>query len=267
MAEDLGGAPLTGVGVLVTRPAHQAEPLCRLIEAGGGRAIRFPVLEILDPADRGPLLALIDRLDTFDLAIFISPNAVTKTLNLLLGRRALPAGLRIAAIGRGSARELERAGVRADIVPPRPFNTEALLATPQMQAAAVTGRHVVIFRGDGGRELLGDELSRRGAQVEYAEAYRRGRPDADVGRLLRHWARGELQIVTVTSGEGLRNLFELVGKLGRQWLRRTPLAVVGERTAALARELGCREAVIVAAEASDEALVAAVAEWRCGPRA
>lgn len=256
-------APLAGVGVLVTRPAAQAEPLCRRIEAAGGRAIRFPVLEILDPADRAPLLGVIDRLDTFDLAIFISPNAVTKTLNLLLGRRALPPCLRIAAIGRGSARELTRAGITADIVPPRPYNSEALLASPALQAVA--GQRIVIFRGDGGREVLGDELRRRGAQVEYAEAYRRVRPDTDVGRLQRHWARGELDVVTVTSGEGLRNLFELVGKLGREWLRRTPLVVVSERGAALAHELGCRE-THVAPEASDEGLVAALIDWARGRR-
>ncbi|GBE09920.1 uroporphyrinogen-III synthase [bacterium BMS3Bbin12] len=252
-------APLAGVGILVTRPAHQSEPLCRRIEAAGGCAIRFPVLEILDPADPGPLLSVIERIEEFDLAIFISSNAVTRTLNRLPGRRPLPPTLRIAAIGRGSAKELARAGVPADIVPAPPFNSEALLATEAMQAVA--GRRIVIFRGDGGRELLGDELRRRGARVEYAEAYRRARPDADVGRVLRHWVRGELQIVTVTSSEGLRNLFELTGRLGRQWLCRTPLVTVSERTAALARELGCRESVTVAREASDEALVAAVGEW------
>lgn len=253
---------LAGAGVLVTRPAHQAESLCEHIAAQGGRAIRFPVLEILDPEDRAPLLNVIDRLDQFDLAIFISPNAVIKTMNLILGRRPWPAGLRLAAIGSGSAKELARFGRAPDIQPARRFNSEALLALEEMHAVA--GRRIVIFRGDGGREVLGDELRRRGAQVEYAEAYRRGRPTADVARLMRHWARGEVDIITVTSNTSLRNLFELVGKLGQQWLRRTPLVVVSDRAVALAQELGFRDPPILAEGADDEALVTALIAWARG---
>ena len=76
---------------------------------------------------------------------------------------------------------------------------------------------VVIFRGDGGRELLGDVLSQRGAQIEYAECCRRQKPQADNGKLLYLWARNELHAITVTSSEVLHNLYDLVGKLGQQW--------------------------------------------------
>ena len=251
---------LQGVYVLVTRPAHQAEALCVLIESHGGHALRFPVLEIADPADTGPLHAVIDRLQDYELAIFISANAVNKAMNLVRARRDWPAGLRIAAIGRGSARELERFGHRADLCPPRKFDSEALLALPEMQDVA--GKRIVIFRGDGGREHLADTLTARGARVEYAEAYRRVRPEADTGRLLRHWARGELDVITVTSSEGLHNLYDMVGKLGRQWLRKTPLVVASERMVPLARELGFRLPPVVAEDATDEAMAAALRAWR-----
>lgn len=253
--------PLQGVGVLVTRPAHQAEGLCALIEAEGGRALRFPVLEILDPVDSEPLLALIDRLEEFDMALFISPNAVNKALNLIKARREFPAHLKIVAIGKGSARELERFGHPADIYPERKFDSETLLEMEEMRQVA--GKRVVIFRGDDGRELLADTLRARGAQVEYAEVYRRGRPNADVDGLLHHWARGEIDVVVTTSNAGLRNLFDMVGKLGQQWLRNTPLVVVSERGAALARELGFKHPPIVT-EASDESLVEAIKAWRLG---
>jgi uroporphyrinogen-III synthase len=246
--------------VLVTRPAHQAERLCGLIEAAGGRAIRFPVLEILEPSDSGALLGVIDRLESYDLAVFVSPNAVSKVMNLLKGRRELPPGLRLVTVGKGSARELERWGRPADIYPRRRFDSEALLELPEMQDVA--GKRVVIFRGDGGRELLGDTLCARGARVEYAEAYRRGRPQADLSKLLYHWARGEIHAVTVTSNEGLRSLFDMVGKLGQQWLRRSALVVVSERTVTLAHELGFKQPAVLAREASDEALVEALIAWR-----
>ncbi len=216
-------APLTGRGIVVTRPAHQAEPLAGMIRAAGGNAIVFPVLEILDTADIQPLVEVIDRLDDYSLAIFISPNAVMRAMNQIVARRAWPAGLRAAAVGKGSVKELRRFGINDVIAPARVFDSERLLELPQLQSVA--GQRVVIFRGDGGRELLGDTLAARGASVEYVECYRRARPRADAAPLLKAWARNEVHAVTVTSSEGLRNLFEMVGKLGQSWLRRTPVLV------------------------------------------
>lgn len=251
--------PLKGAGVLVTRPAHQADAFCHMIEAAGGVALRFPVLEILEPQDSGRLDALIDRLDAYDIAIFISPNAVSMAVNRIHARRAWPEGLRLGAVGQKSAQELARAGHPAHICPPRRFDSEALLAEEELQD--VSGKRIVIFRGDGGRELLGDTLKERGAQVEYAEAYRRGRPDADTGQLMYHWSRGDLQLVTSTSSEGLRNLFDMVGKLGRMWLRKTPLLVGAPRMAETAQELGFKGDPWVAEDPSDESMMNTVLQW------
>src|SRR3989344_3038926 len=161
---------LTGVRVLVTRPRDQAEKLTLLIEGEGGEVIRFPVIEIAEPKDPQALLAVIDRLDQFGLAIFISPNAVNRAMNLILARRgAWPRNVRIACVGRGSARELNLVGAGNVIAPAGRFDSEALLALPELQQ--VTGNRIVIFRGEGGRELLGDTLKARGADIEYAECY------------------------------------------------------------------------------------------------
>ena len=237
-----GAEPLSGKGILVTRPSHQAEQLERLIREAGGRPILFPVIEILDVEDLRPLLAIIGRLEEFDLAVFIGPNAVDKAMNLIAARGGLPAGLKVAAVGKGSARELKRHGVGGVWVPEGRFDSEGLLELPVMHDVA--GRQVVIFRGDGGRELLGDTLAARGASVTYAECYRRSRPGADAAALLRSWARGEVHAVTVTSGEGLHNLFDMVGKLGQQWLKKTPLFAVHPRIGQVARELGVTQVVI-----------------------
>jgi uroporphyrinogen-III synthase len=251
--------PLKGAGVLVTRPARQAEGFCSMIEAAGGVALCFPVLEILAPRESARLDALIDRLDEFDIAVFVSPNAVSMALNRIHARREWPAHLRVGAVGQKSALELARAGHPAHICPPRRFDSEALLAEPGLQD--VSGRRIVIFRGDGGRELLGDTLQQRGALVEYAEAYRRGQPDADTGQLMRHWSRGELDLVTSTSSQGLRNLFDMVGKLGRMWLRKTPLLVGSARMVDTARELGFKGDPWVAEDPSDESMMDKVLQW------
>jgi uroporphyrinogen-III synthase len=251
------GRPLAGLGIGVTRPAHQAEELMALIRAAGGVPVACPVLEIQDVEDLGPLMALINRLETFDLAVFISPNAVAKAMNLIQAHRTLPAGLRLAAVGKASARELAKFGVTEVIAPEQRFDSEALLALPALQDVA--GKRVVIFRGDGGRELLGDTLVARGARIEYAECYRRTRPRGGAENLMRAWARDELAAITVTSSEGLHNLFDMVGTLGRQWLKKTPLFVPHERIAATARTLGLQQVIVT--EPGDEGLVRGLVEW------
>jgi uroporphyrinogen-III synthase len=256
MTASATGGPLAGRGIVITRPAHQAGALAARIEAAGARAILFPVLEILDAADLRPLNALIARLDEFDLAIFISPNAVAKAMNLIAAQRTLPAHLQIAAVGRGSVKALSQFGIAPVLAPQRRFDSEALLALPEL--ADMRGRRVVIFRGDGGRELLGDTLAARGARIEYAECYRRGRPNLDAAPLMRAWARSEIDAIVVTSSEGLRNLFDMVGRLGQSWLRKTLLVTPHARVAEAARALGL--ATVALTPPDDDGIFAGLCE-------
>lgn len=237
----------------MTRPAEQGTELVRLIEGHGGRAIAFPAIEIRDVDDPARVHALIDRLESFHAAIFISPNAVNKAMRAIVARRVLPAALSIVAIGGGSARELRRHGVETVIVPER-YDSESLLELPEMKD--VGGKRIVIFRGEGGRPLLGDALIARGAAVEYAECYRRIKPTLDVAPLIAAWSRDEIDGVVATSSEGLRNVHEMLGTVGRQQLAGTPLFVPHARIEATARELGL--ASIVLTQPGDEAIAAAI---------
>lgn len=242
--------PLTGYGVLVTRPAAQAEPLCGLIDHAGGRPIRFPVLAI-DPA---PNLAGLQPLfaESWDLLVFISRNAVEQALPLFPSGQ-LPITPKIAAVGRATAKALAEVGRAPDMVPTDRYDSEALLALPAL--ADMTGQRVMIVRGEGGRALLGETLSARGADVVYAEVYRRALPNLDVGPILARWA-DDIDVAMATSDEALQNLLTLVGPLGREALLATPLVVVSERTADLARRQGFVR-IAVAERATDEAIVAA----------
>lgn len=248
---------LRGLGIVVTRPLSQAQNLKAAIEQHGGKAILFPVLEIVEAQELAPIHALIDRLDEFDIGIFISPTAVDKAMNLIRARRELPPKMLKACIGRASLRELRACGVTDAIAPASQFDSEHLLAMPEF--ADVAAKRIVIFRGDGGRELLGDELAKRGAIVEYAECYRRVRPNVNAGPLLYGWARGEIDAVTVTSGEGMHNLFDLVGKLGQQWIKKTPLFAPHTRIADVARALGLT--TIFVTPPGDEGLLQGLLDW------
>jgi uroporphyrinogen-III synthase len=256
MSEASQEKPLAGKGIVVTRPARQAASLAAAVRAAGGNALLFPVIEIADIDDARPLIAIADRLDQFEWAIFVSPNAVNKALSLITARRTLPPRLAFAAVGRGSARELKNFGI-VDAIAPARFDSEALLEMPQFEHIA--GKRVVIFRGVGGRELLGDALAARGAIVEYAECYRRVRPQADPAPLLQAWARAELHAITATSSEGLHNLCAMVGASGRPWLKKTPVFVPHPRIAATARELDL--GIVVETAQGDDGLVQGLQRW------
>lgn len=251
------GTALAGVRVLVTRPAHQALPLCQLIEHAGGTAVRFPAIEIAPPTDTVALERLLDRLDRFDIAIFVSPNAVTRALDALRVRQqTLPPRMTVACVGAGSARALAEGGVAAVVTPAR-SDSEGLLEVAPLRAVA--GQRIVIFRGEGGRELLADTLRQRGADVEYAECYRRQRPRVDAGAVTRDFMRGRIDVVTATSADALRNLHDMLDALAVSRLQKTPLVVVSERICELAHELGHDGPLAVATDASDQAILAAAA--------
>ncbi len=241
---------LAGLGILVTRPAAQARALCDLIERAGGRAIPFPVMEIEPVADPGPARALLA--ETWDLMVFVSRNAVEQALSLDAG--ALARASMVAAVGRATASALAHSGRPPDLVPRERFDSEGLLALPAL--AELSGRRVLILRGEGGRALLGETLAERGAEVRYAEVYRRVRPDLDPASLLRRWP-DEVDLITATSDEVLLNLQSILGDSGRALLHRTPLVVISERGAETARGLGFQR-VRVAGRAADEAILEAL---------
>lgn len=261
----VGSDALSGLRVLVTRPAHQATGLCNLIERHGGVTERFPVLEIHDPEDPGALTRMATQLDRYDWAIFISVNAVQRALANLLQKREWPAKVRIAVIGRRSAAELEQFGLSADLCPQDRHDSEALLALAPLQS--VDGQRVVIFRGDGGREYLAETLRARGAEVDYIEAYRRVRPATDAAPLLRRWQAEGIDVVLVNSAESLRNLQAMLGDAGAALLRQSRLLVVSERMRPLVESMGIRQEPIVADNATDAAVLDALLTWRAAGQA
>jgi uroporphyrinogen-III synthase len=251
------GKPLAGKNVVVTRPAHQAETFARLIKDAGGRAILFPAIEIRDVKDPYTVTRQVDRLDQYDLAIFVSPNAVERAMKLISGRRRFPRGLQVATVGGASVRTLERFGITGVLAPQGRFDSESLLELPAL--AAVDGLRVVIFRGEGGRDVLGETLRSRGAAVEYAECYRRVRPEIDAAPLLQAWSRKGVDAVTATSSEGLRNFADMIGPPGRERLTDTPVFAPHPRIAGAAQELGVRKVIVTGP--GDEGMLTGLAAY------
>jgi len=248
---------LAGITVAVTRPAKQAGPLCRLIEAQGGKAITFPGLEILEAQQSEQIASIPKRLHLFDMAIFISANAVAGAARLI--GDALPAGLKLAAVGNSTCKAVEQQWRQPVLCPDSGANSEALLAMTELQQ--IRGRNILIFRGQGGRELLAQTLTQRGATTEYAEVYRRGRPAGDLAPLSHH--SPAIDLITATSNESLQNLYDMASDhVQRDWLLSRQLVLISKRTAQLAQQLGFRRPAIVSEQSNDQGLADAMRAWR-----
>lgn len=242
--------PLAGLSIAVTRPREQAAGLARRIEKLGGTPLLFPLLEITPVADQTALREQASRLAQFDLAIFISPNAVKYGMAAL---GSLPGGVRIATVGQGSAQALRGMGVTDIIVPAGRFDSEALLALPELQD--VSGWRVAILRGDGGREFLGDTLALRGATVEYITCYQRGKSGLDTSALV----EAAPDAITVTSSEAFNYLWESLGEHGRARLAAIPMFAPHPRIAELARQKGWQHVLVT--ESGDDGMMAALIAW------
>ncbi len=247
---------LAGIGVLVTRPEHQSQRLAELIRSLGGEPLLFPAMEIVAQPDAATAPAL-KRLAQFDLAIFTSPNAARLAMQRIAQAGGLPAGLRVAALGPGTAAELEKSGAREMITPEADFDSEALLDA--LSGLQFAGKSVVIIRGQGGRELLGESLRQRGAEVEYVECYRRARPGHDLAELMPLWQQGRLRACLATSSEIVINLFDMAGEACRPWLCQTPMFVSHPRVAATAFAFGVH--TVFVAGMGDEALASGLETW------
>lgn len=243
--------PLAGKLILVTRPLEQAGQLIELIRTAGGQGVLFPAIEIKEPTDPVRLDGLIRQLDAFDLAIFISPTAVSRGLTRVLAHGDWPPRLKVAAVGPGSARALAAHGFQVTLAPVGRADSEALLSLPE--TTQVSGKRIIIFRGEGGREMLADTLRQRGASVEYAECYRRAKPEIPFSSYLAANAGRLPDCIIVTSSESLNNLLDLADASGRAQLMKTPFFVPHERIARAASQFGIQ--TVVTTPAGDAGIV------------
>ena len=252
---------LDGLGVLVTRPEFQAMPLCRLLESLGATTLRLPAIDIKPLKDRREQLL---GLENFDVILFTSANAVRFGVSFLDQKRDLT----LAALGPATSRALNQAGYRVAIQPGDSFDSEGLLSHPRLDRVA--GHRILIIKGSHGRDLLQQELSRRGATVVCADVYERV-PAVFGAAVLKtvseRFRAGELQVITATSLEIGAALLRLAppGAAApelRNEFERAHWLVPAERVASGLRELGLKAPVLLADSAEDQDLAAALVLWR-----
>lgn len=240
--------PLANIGVAITRPKEQAKKLSQLIQEAGGNVISFPLIEITPLSDLTKFYAEISEIASFDWVIFISSNAVQNGMPHLV-KSGILTHLKFAAIGPVTASEIQGFGVKQVLTPQDRFDSESLLALPEMQS--MQGKKVMIVRGVGGREVLADTLKARGASVTFAECYQRTNPQTNCDVLQQAWQNQQLHAIVVTSSEAMRHLLDLAGDAN--WLKEVSICVNHARIAEFALAMGL--SIHVAEAAGDEAMI------------
>lgn len=246
--------------ILNTRPAHQQDGLKLLLQAEGAQVIGFPAIEITECEATDFHLGLKKNIEHYHIALFVSRNAVDGAFRFLEAS-ALPADLQFGVIGDGSRRALTDYVGDLDqrLIQAQPYNSEGLLTATELQQ--IQGKNILIFRGQQGRNLLGDELRERGATVNYCEVYRRNIPDYDADCFARLTEQRFPTLAIFTSNEGMNNILNLTGNDLRPKLLNIPWLLISERMRESAVNLGHNATIIIAAIANDEGILQTINEW------
>ncbi len=225
--------PLFGKRIVVTRAIEQAGALASRLTALGAQVLELPTIEIRAAEDPLPLKHAISRLETYDWLIFTSANTVRHFVECLdtgpYDLRKLRG--RICAIGPATRAAIEALHLKVDLMP-REYVAESLVEA--FAAIDLAGQRILLPRAAVARDLVPDELARRGAEVDVVEAYRTVTPD-DLAWCLHRVLEQRPDCLTFTSSSTVRNLVEAAGV---EALRGIPIVSIGPVTTQTAQELG-----------------------------
>ena len=235
--------------VLVTRPAHQSQQLCELLVDAGFKPITFPTIDIVPlPLDHNKK-NILENINIFDFVLFISTNAVHQVIAY---KTLWPSdNTRYIAIGPKTAEALvDGLAITPDFISPKPFSSEQLMTQLPSQ---LTDKHILIIKGEGGRDFLADELKNKGMIVETLDTYRRSLPTNIVPNL-KHF---EITYITITSILALKNLTLLLQDDFSTMSKRCVFVLFSKRIEHYAKQIGCAH-TIVANNADNDSLVQAI---------
>ncbi|MFI0489678.1 MAG: uroporphyrinogen-III synthase [Yersinia sp. (in: enterobacteria)] len=247
--------------ILVSRPSPAGEELVSRLRALGRVAWHAPLINFSPGSDLPKLPALLHNMQAGDLVFALSQNTI-RYANPMLKRNNLswPTQLSYYAIGRTTALALHTASRLHVTYPPMGETSEMLLSLPDLQN--VSGKKVLLLRGNGGRELLGQSLAERGASVTFCECYQRSPVYYNGSEQSADWQRAGVDILVITSGEMLQQIYTLVPDYYRSsWLLRCRLIVVSDRIATLAAQMGWSD-IRVAENADNDALIRALQDFQ-----
>lgn len=246
-------ASLTGLTIINTRPTERGQALTNALIAAGAMVEAIPLVENIPI----PLLAeqrqYLLNLDLYDVVFVVSPTAATLGLSLLSDYwPQWPVGVQWLAVGEATANVLR--SYQLQPIVPQQETSEGLLQLPMIQQLQ-QGQKMLVLRGQGGRNLVKENLQQQGVKVDYLDLYQRQVPINSQQLWQQQATRPDLAVIT--SGEILQSWQQLVGEVFKQ----IPVVVISVRLAKLAQQLGCQQ-VITAHSTRPEDIITAIQDWQ-----
>jgi uroporphyrinogen-III synthase len=226
--------------VLITRPEIKGKQLAKQLS---DLTIAHSQFALFDYQASASSVEIVNAVKTADTLIFVSVAAV----NYCHARLPLNqvSNKRVFAIGDSTKQALLTLGVEKVFSPAEEQeHSEGLLKLPELLNISHT--NIVVFRGNGGRELIANTLKQRGAAITYIESYQR------VWRTLpkdisQQWRAQQINCIVVTSNDILLALVKALTsqshKADNFWQSHCLWVVASERIAAKAKTLGLKQVI------------------------
>lgn len=226
---------LNGLRILNTRPNQQGQTLSQTIRAQGGVAIDCPLLEI--QATNKLWLKQLPNLKTVYCAIFISANAVNYSLPYISN---WPKSIKVIAIGQATALALAQKMIVSEV--PRTADSEHLLSLSSLSMPA--NKRIILFKGEGGRLLIEEELKKQQAHLTIIPVYQRVTPTICEQFIISLWQDDALDIILLTSEQSIHTLFNVFKSEMQPWLQTKTYLVISKRLAHIATNVGLKKIIV-----------------------
>ena len=229
--------PLSGKRIVVTRTRKQAGALSSQLRALGADVIELPTIRIEPPTDLREFGELVQDAHAYDWIIFTSPNGVGAFFEMffkLYDDAREIGGVKIAAIGPATAQRVREFHLHVDLQPEESV-AEAVVKEFQKQGG-VENLRIFLARAEKARDVLPEELSRLGAIVDEAFAYRTVPETRDITGARRRFLDEGADLITFTSSSTVENFLAL----GLPWPKGMQVASIGPITSKTARDSGLK---------------------------
>lgn len=238
-------SPLFGKRIVVTRTRRQASELVQSLRSLGAEPLELPTIALREPDTWESLDHALDQIEGYHWLLFTSANAVESFFGRLRARggdiRDLK-GVRLGAIGPGTARSLESLGMRVDLTP-HEYTAEGLVDA--LAQIGVKGKRILIPRAREARDVLPDRLRDLGAAVDVVVVYQTV-PSGITSKELRGlFSLGRVDAITFTSSSTVKNFVEIAGRENvKELLDGVAVACIGPITGSCAKELGIHPDIV-----------------------
>jgi uroporphyrinogen-III synthase len=228
--------------VIITRPEQQGLQLKQALAEIGIASICQPLFDYQLNTDAKHIHQQIEQLSP-NIIIFISVAAVEFANKALPLKNWIQSQQTIIAVGETTQLALFKLGIQA--ICPKTYTSEGILALSQLEESQLTHiapANILIVRGDGGRELLAEQLRLRGANVKYLESYQRHWLPF-TSEHIDQWHQKNINTIVITSNDLLKRVVDLIDITDNYWQNTCLWLVVSERIAQSAQKMGLKNVV------------------------